>query len=135
MALNFPDSPLVGDVFTSGSRSWTYTGSSWVLAANPPLVIAPLTVTQAMLASDSVTSAKIVDGTIVNGDISATANIAKTKISGTAVTLSDSATVTNAMLAGSIAGSKLASGAALTNLGFTPASNGKAIAFAIVFGG
>lgn len=36
---------------------------------------------------DTVTSAKIVDGTIVNADINASAAIAATKISGTAVTL------------------------------------------------
>lgn len=36
---------------------------------------------------------------------------------------------------GSITGAMLASGAAASNLGFTPASTGKAIAMAIVFGG
>lgn len=36
---------------------------------------------------------------------------------------------------GSITGAMLASGAATTNLGFTPASTGKSIAMAIVFGG
>lgn len=35
----------------------------------------------------------------------------------------------------SVTSSKLASGAAAANLGFTPASTGKAIAMAIVFGG
>lgn len=36
---------------------------------------------------------------------------------------------------GSVTAAKLASGAAAGNLGFTPASTGKAIAMAIVFGG
>lgn len=58
-----------------------------------------LAVTTAKLADDSVTSAKIVDGTIVNADINASAAIAKTKISGTAVTLADTGTITSTMIA------------------------------------
>jgi hypothetical protein len=121
MALDFPNSPTSGDVFTSGNRSWTYNGTYWSLAANPPLVVAPLSVTGSMIADNAVTSAKIADGTIVNADVNSSAAIAKTKISGTAVTLADTATVTNAMLAGSIDGTKLSVGAAVTNIGFTPA--------------
>lgn len=56
------------------------------------------------IADSSITSAKILDGTIVNADISASAGIDKTKISGTAVTLSDTGTVTNTMLANSFVG-------------------------------
>ena len=55
----------------------------------------------------TVTSTMIVDGTIVDADINASAAIAATKISGTAITAADTATVTNAMLAGSIANNKL----------------------------
>lgn len=55
----------------------------------------------------SITSSMIADGTIVDGDISSTAAIAATKISGTAITAADTGTVTNTMLAGSIANSKL----------------------------
>lgn len=122
MAINFPDSPDTGDVFTSGTRNWTYNGSSWSLAANPPVTVAPLSVTSGMIQDGAVTTDKIADGTIVNADISSSAGITKTKISGTAVTLADTETVTNTMLAGSIAGGKLASGAVATNLGYTPAS-------------
>ena len=57
--------------------------------------------------SGTITSLMLADGTIVNADISTSAAISKTKIDGTAVTLSDTATVTNTMLAGSIANSKL----------------------------
>lgn len=59
------------------------------------------------IADNSITSAKIADGSILNSDINASAAIDKSKISGTAVTLSDSGTVTNTMLAGSIANTKL----------------------------
>lgn len=121
MALNFPDSPVTGDVFTSGTRNWTYNGSSWSLAANPPVTVAPLSVTSGMIENGAVTTGKIADGTIVDADISGTAAITKTKISGTAVTLADTGTVTNTMLAGSIPNTKLASGVAVANLGFTPA--------------
>jgi hypothetical protein len=47
-------------------------------------------------------------GVIVNADINASAAIDKTKIAGTAITAADTGTVTNTMLAGSIANSKLA---------------------------
>ena len=46
----------------------------------------------------SITSSDIVDGTIVNADINASAAIDKTKISGTAVTIADTGTVTSTML-------------------------------------
>ena len=51
---------------------------------------------------------QIAAGVIVNADINASAAIDKTKISGTAITAADTGTVTNTMLAGSIANSKLA---------------------------
>jgi hypothetical protein len=67
------------------------------------------------LPTGTVTSGMILDGTIVNGDISATAAIASTKISGTAVTQADIGTVTNTMLAGSIANNKLANSSVTIN--------------------
>jgi len=51
------------------------------------------------IATGGVTSAMILDGTIVDGDINASAAIAKTKISGTAITAADTGTVTSAMIA------------------------------------
>ena len=51
--------------------------------------------------SGTITSSMLADGTIVDTDISASAAISKTKISGTAVTLSDTATISNTMLANS----------------------------------
>ena len=61
----------------------------------------------------TVTSTMIVDGTIVNADINSSAAIAATKVSGTAVTQADTGTVTNTMLAGSIAPAKI-TGTAIT---------------------
>jgi hypothetical protein len=34
MALNFPDSPSVNDLFTSGNSRWQWNGSSWVRRGN-----------------------------------------------------------------------------------------------------
>ena len=58
------------------------------------------TVTNGIYTTDTgtVTSTMIADGTIVNADINATAAIAATKISGTAVTQADTGTVTSAMI-------------------------------------
>ena len=50
----------------------------------------------------------IATGVIVNADVNASAAIAATKIAGTAITAADTGTVTNTMLAGSIANGKLA---------------------------
>ena len=58
-------------------------------------------------ASGSITSDMIADGAIIDGDISSLAAIDKNKISGTAITAADVSTVTNTMLAGSIANNKL----------------------------
>lgn len=60
---------------------------------------------------NSVTSAKIANGAIVDADINATAAIAKTKIAGTAVTQADTGTVTSTMIAnGTVTGTDIANG-------------------------
>jgi hypothetical protein len=58
------------------------------------------TVTNGVYTTDTgtVTSTMILDGTILNADINASAAIDKTKISGTAVTVADTGTVTSTML-------------------------------------
>jgi hypothetical protein len=59
------------------------------------------TVTNGIYTTDTgtVTSAMIANGTIVDADINASAAIAKTKISGTAITAGDTGTVTSTMIA------------------------------------
>ena len=58
------------------------------------------TVTNGVYTTDTgtVTSTMILDGTILNADINASAAIDKTKISGTAVTVADTGTVTSTMI-------------------------------------
>jgi hypothetical protein len=76
--------------------------------------IADGTIVAGDLADGAVTSAKILDGTIVNADINASAAIDKTKISGTAITASDTGTVTSTMiLDGTIANADVSATAAI----------------------
>jgi hypothetical protein len=93
------------------------TSSSWAtlnLAAYAPINNAAFTGTFSAPAG-TVTSTMIANGTILNADINALAEIDKSKISGTAVTLADTASVTNSMLAGSIANTKLANSSITIN--------------------
>ena len=92
------------------------TGTGSVVFSNSPTLVTPTlgvatatsingttipTNATLIKASDTgtVTSTMIADGTIVDADINASAAIAKTKISGTAVTLGDTGTVTSTMIA------------------------------------
>ena len=69
----------------------------------------------------TVTSAMIADGTIVNGDISGTAAIDKTKISGTAITAADTGTVTSTMIAdGTILNADINASAAIAGTKISP---------------
>jgi len=62
----------------------------------------------------TVTSTMILDGTIVNADVNASAAIAATKISGTAVTQADTGTVTSTMIAdGTIVNGDISASAAV----------------------
>ena len=68
-SISFPASPTVNQQYTYGSTTYVYTGINWAVyissASLPPFV----------------TSANIVDGTIVNADINASAAIDGSKIS------------------------------------------------------
>jgi hypothetical protein len=71
MAINFPDSPATNDTFTSGGKVYQYSGTAWNL----------LTLTQNVIPSNSVSSASIIDGSIVNADVNAAAAITYGKLS------------------------------------------------------
>lgn len=69
----------------------------------------------------TVTSTMIADGTIVNGDISAAAEIAPSKISGTAVVTSDSRlSDTRTPTDGTVTNAKVAAAAAIAGTKITP---------------
>lgn len=68
-AINFPSGPVTNDVFTSADKTWTYNGTSWDLVQGT-----------ISIADGSVTTSKILDGTIVNSDISASAAISLSKL-------------------------------------------------------
>lgn len=38
-ALNFPDSPSVGDTFSAGGRTWQWTGTTWDILTSGPVVV------------------------------------------------------------------------------------------------
>jgi hypothetical protein len=97
MAINFPDSPANNDTFTSGGKTWLYNGTSWNL----------ITLTQNVIPSNSVTSASIVDGTIVNADVNTSAAITYGKLS-----LSNSVVNSDISSSAAIALSKLATSTA-----------------------
>ena len=79
MPIDFPNSPATNDQFVSGGRTWIWDGSVWKAYTQ---ALSNATVNTAILANDAVTSDKILDGTIVNADISTSAAVATTKITG-----------------------------------------------------
>lgn len=97
MAIDFPGSPANNDTFTSGGKTWLYNGTSWNL----------ITLTQNVIPSNSVTSASIVDGTIVNADVNTSAAITYGKLS-----LSNSVVNSDISSSAAIALSKLATSTA-----------------------
>lgn len=106
----FPSSPATGQiVFRSDlGKLHVYTGSGWVAIG----AVDPGSIGTTEIADSAVTSAKIADGTIVNADISASAAIEKTKISGTAITAADTGTVSTTLIADdAVTAAKIASGA------------------------
>jgi len=85
MALTFPASPSVNDLYVEGGRTWKWNGSTWKVVTGA-------------IAAESVGTAEIANGAIINADINAAAAIDKTKISGTAITAADTGTVTSTMI-------------------------------------
>ena len=86
MALNFPDSPTLNQVYSAGGKTWSYNGSRWVLVIATAIID---------VADGSITAAKIADGTVVAAEIASNAittakildaNITTAKIASSAVT-------------------------------------------------
>ena len=117
MAINFPDSPATNDIFTSGGRSWTWTGSTWqafVQAISNGSItndlIANTTITSAKIANATITATQIANTTITAAQI-ANATITATQIANATITATQiaNATITNTQIANAtITNSKLA---------------------------
>lgn len=69
MALNFPPSPNPGDTWTVGSRTYTWSGSAWLVSASASNVTT-LNITSATNATSTITGALIVTGGVgIGGDL------------------------------------------------------------------
>ena len=92
MAIDFPNSPSNNDQYTIGTTTWTYNGTAWVVSLGDASIatgaitadkiasdavttvkILDANVTAAKLASDSVTTAKILDANVTAGKLANTA--------------------------------------------------------------
>ena len=90
MPIDFPDSPTNGDTYTVGSKTWSYTGSSWVILQTDA-VIATGSITESKIADGAVTSAKIANGAVTAGKIASNAvSQAKLASNVSAVTITTS---------------------------------------------
>jgi hypothetical protein len=82
MAIDFPNSPALDDVYTVGSRTWTWTGTNWELKTG---AFGAGTVGTTELADSSVTTAKIAAGAAVSNIGYTPANVAGPTFTGTVV--------------------------------------------------
>ena len=111
MAFTFPSSPATNDTFTVGSRTYTWTGTKWVLSGGviTSTQIEANAITTVKILDGAITAAKIADGTIVAAEIAANAvttakildaNVTADKIANSAVTTAkiNDANVTQAKL-------------------------------------
>lgn len=115
------------------------TAAQWT-AANPVLAVGEMgleTDSNSFKIGNGLTAWTNLSYVTVNGNVPDGA-ITEAKLASSAVSATKIATdavITAKIQNGAVTSAKLASGAAAGNLGFTPASTGKAIAMAIVFGG
>jgi hypothetical protein len=87
MAFTFPSSPVTNDTYSVGSRTYTWTGTKWVLSGG--------IITATQLEANSVTTAKILDANVTSDKIASdavttakilNANVTAAKLANTAVT-------------------------------------------------
>ena len=96
MSLEFPASPTVGDTYTVGARTWTWSGTIWEITGT---VAAAGSIGTTELADSAITTAKIAAGAVVEADI-ADGAVTSAKIAAGAVVEADIAS--NAVTAGKL---------------------------------
>jgi hypothetical protein len=83
MAIVFPSSPTVGQVFTSGGRSWVWTGSTWDSPSSVTAALSGLTLVKSQAIGTAVTSVEVTEAfsanynhyeIIVSGGVTSTAS-------------------------------------------------------------
>jgi len=97
--IDFPNAPAIGDQYTESGKTWEYDGTAW------NLVVGPLE-----LATNSVTSGKIFNGSVLETKLANSA-VSTNKIADAAVTaakLANNAVTEGRIAAGAVTSSKLA---------------------------
>lgn len=105
MPIDFPNSPIVGDTFSSGDKTWEWDGTTWNLVLGTPQ-IGTSAVTTAKIANSAVTSAKLALNAVTETSIANSA-VTSNKLAANAVitaSISDNA-VTQAKMADRAIGS------------------------------
>ena len=94
MAIDFPNTPSNNDQYTVGTTTWKYNGTAWVIVLGDAS-IATGAITADKLASDAVTTVKILDANVTAAKIASDAvttakildaNVTAGKLANTAVT-------------------------------------------------
>jgi hypothetical protein len=96
MSLTFPASPSVGDTYTVGARTWSWSGTIWEITGT---IAAAGSIGTTELADSAITSAKIAAGAVVEADI-ADGAVTTAKIAAGAVVEADIAS--NAVTSGKL---------------------------------
>lgn len=95
MPINFPDAPNTNDQFTSGGKTWLYTGNTWELVARETGIpnnsissgmLQVNSVVEAKIAANAVVESKIADGAVTTAKL-ANASVDSAKIAANAVAL------------------------------------------------
>lgn len=109
MPINFPDAPNPYDQFTSGGKTWLYTGNTWELVARETGIpnnsissgmLQVNSVVEAKIAANAVVESKIANGVVTTAKL-ANSSVDSAKLAANAVTTSaiSSSQVTNDKLA------------------------------------
>lgn len=108
MPISFPANPSVNDTFTSGNRTWQWTGSNWKVVTG---TVPAGSVSTNDIANDAVTAAKIADNAVETAHVSDTA-IQTAHIADSAITtakIAAGAVVEADIATGAVTSSKIAS--------------------------